>query len=513
MPRISLRPVCALTCSLLVTVSPVYALTVEELAEQLEAFKKQQTEDQQEIKRLRDRLQRLEQGTPATREGNAGGKFGYTRDNGQNKGEVTETTTVVPVEDLSERLTTLEERIDEELRRSSNSISTIQGYYHKNRNRYRFNGFLSAGLSTLSTDTNDSNVDYFNVTDDVRGQADTTLGLQINFEINDSTQGVGQIIGYAGREFDARMEWAFIRHQYSDNLVIRAGRMRTPFFMMSEYLEVGYAYPWVRPPMEVYALGINDYDGVDFLYSFSAFDIDSTIEVYGGSHKSTDDVESATVQELEVNKVLGMRYTAVWNDLTVTFGYGKGELDAELGDAVQPFNDTLGILLGEEEPILPEDAEGNFSGIGCIYDNGDWMLIGEAVRRRIEGLFLNECANYLTVSRRFGAWQPYVTYARQFVTDSKERRELDARFGLSGDLSFTEQLNFEQRSLTYGVRFDVMPNVALKFEYQHASDITSTGLFTDRGLHAVFFGTEAVEPYQRHHLGAIATRSRETAIV
>ncbi|MFY9178344.1 MAG: hypothetical protein WAO12_01025 [Venatoribacter sp.] len=76
----------------------------------------------------------------------------------------------------------------------------------------------------------------------------TLAGLQVSKRINDKTSATVQMVarGKTGYETDAT--WAYVSYDLTDNSTIKAGRLRTPFFQYSDFLEVGYAYNWVTPP-------------------------------------------------------------------------------------------------------------------------------------------------------------------------------------------------------------------------------------------------------------------------
>ena len=48
----------------------------------------------------------------------------------------------------------------------------------------------------------------------------------------------------------------------------KAGRQRLPRFRYSDFLEVGHAYPWLRPPHAVYTATFSNDDGLSAAYSF-----------------------------------------------------------------------------------------------------------------------------------------------------------------------------------------------------------------------------------------------------
>jgi hypothetical protein len=98
---------------------------------------------------------------------------------------------------------------------------------------------------------------------------DNKIGLQFYQTLDDDISITTQLIaqGY-GSNFDFNASWAFLTWQAKPNLTLRTGRLVTPIYMLSEYLEVGFAYPWVRPPLEMYSsVPLKSWSSADITYS------------------------------------------------------------------------------------------------------------------------------------------------------------------------------------------------------------------------------------------------------
>ena len=51
---------------------------------------------------------------------------------------------------------------------------------------------------------------------------------------------------------ESGLEWLYLTYTPTTNLQIKIGKLRTPFFTMSDFSDVGFAYPWINPPQQVY---------------------------------------------------------------------------------------------------------------------------------------------------------------------------------------------------------------------------------------------------------------------
>ncbi|XQF91864.1 hypothetical protein ACOBV9_09245 [Pseudoalteromonas espejiana] len=74
---------------------------------------------------------------------------------------------------------------------------------------------------------------------------------------------------HAYKSFDNFLELAFVRYRPTRHWAIRAGRLNSDLYLLSEYPYVGYAYLWVRPPHSYYSFAniASNFDGVDVEYS------------------------------------------------------------------------------------------------------------------------------------------------------------------------------------------------------------------------------------------------------
>jgi len=155
--------------------------------------------------------------------------------------------------EVEKRLNRLENKVKNVDQRSEKRFSKTNDQVNKYLERMKINGFLSAGVSTSDEDNPLTSAGSLRDTENHSNNA--IVGLQFDFTINDKTNAVLQLtangIGHKGdndRPGNVSAEWAYLGYNLSDSVTVRAGRLRLPFYMTSEYLEVGYAYPWASPP-------------------------------------------------------------------------------------------------------------------------------------------------------------------------------------------------------------------------------------------------------------------------
>jgi hypothetical protein len=380
-------------------------------------------------------------------------------------------------------------------------VKSLQSEISVDKEKFKINGFMSAGVAYQDQ----GNLSYDNIDGkEYDTQATNQVGVQMAYKVNDKINAQVQILAQGWEDYDADVAWAFLSYDVTPDFTVRAGQLRTPFFMLSEYLDVGYAYPWVRPPQEMYALtaGLDAYDGFDAAYTIATGDLINRVMIYGGRINDTDNNNDNTT----VDKLLGTRVTSTIGNWTLGAGYARGQLTAE-GDSIDGLNGQLSAgadfsplpILGIPgySPLLETDNAANFGGVGVTYDNGDWLLMAEHGRVRIDNLYPDTEGQYITVAKRFDKFQPYISYAHSYTIDDGDRSDaansyysaaddLDPFVGFVGQDTIDSLndvgngltlFNAAQRSMTYGVRYDFMEGVDIKFEYEHIYDLENGGLY------------------------------------
>jgi hypothetical protein len=92
---------------------------------------------------------------------------------------------------------------------------------------------------------------------------DTLGGLRFIAGVNDTISFTAEFLSEGSTGYDVTTDWLYAQWQATDQWDIKVGRIRIPLFMLSQYLKVGYTYPWSRPPIEVYNfVSISDFTGI-----------------------------------------------------------------------------------------------------------------------------------------------------------------------------------------------------------------------------------------------------------
>lgn len=320
---------------------------------------------------------------------------------------------------------------------------------------------------------------------------DSRLGLQGDLMLNDKLSAVVQLISERNydKTFAPTVEWANFKYQITPDLSVRAGRVALPAFMLSEYRKVGYANPWVRTPVEVYAqVPFSSLNGVDLNYKLNVGPVTASLQTTAGKTKAKLPTDRG-VSEVDGAGVAAFNSLFEYGPVSLRLGYVRTKIDYT-GTA----SDTLfgGFRSVANNPLLPgayraqaqdvidqyetHDTPASFAGAGFAIDPGSWFVQGEYTKRKIDSFLADTTGYYLTGGARLGKFTPYVTYSR-LKTDSETSASgvtttglpapVAAQIGqLNGGLNlFLHAAAYAQKDVSVGVRWDFMKNMDVKAQW------------------------------------------------
>lgn len=321
-------------------------------------------------------------------------------------------------------------------------------------NPLSIHGFVNAGISSANNDA--AAPVSGGISDNLNYQAHQSFGLQVAYTLDDKTDVVAQMLGRAYQDnMNVRMNWAYVgRTLFQDkgpmsDLKLRVGRAPADIYMISEYYDVGYAYPWVIPPREAYdLLGGVPYDGIDLAANFN-LPADWNMQLKGFVGEVNVEPEFGK-ERFDLRKIVGVNAVFERDAWRVRLGYGQADVgyDVCCGD-VSGFDQLSGgynsLEAGYEElvagvqaidpsytpaytatPITDtgDNLSGSFSGVGFSYDNGNWLVMGEYMFQKWDTYNPDMDLAYLTIGKRFGEWMPYATVSQAKVADDDDATAL-----------------------------------------------------------------------------------------
>ena len=312
--------------------------------------------------------------------------------------------------------------------------------------------------------------------------ADSRLGVQLDVDFNQSWHTTIQWIArdHAGDFFEQNLELAFIRWRPYANLDIRAGRLAMDTFLISDYRNVGFAYPWMRPSHDFYAnITTYHFDGFDIAKRFSVNSDYLTLKFFAGYGMNHFDIGLGLFEMDMPMTGLSLAYESN-NWLTkVVYNYQRFATEIPNESLTTVMNDsTFNTLLPGLSSLTPhvslKDTNLHYISLGTRYDDATWLVHAEISYLDSQTSLIGDVfSGYLSVGRRFSSVTLYSVYG--FAQGLHNNVDIPdpivpapALLGLQSSLDVAINNNSpKQQSFSLGARWDVYPNIALKTQWVH----------------------------------------------
>ncbi|TFW26515.1 hypothetical protein E4L96_04310 [Massilia arenosa] len=303
------------------------------------------------------------------------------------------------------------------------------------------------------------------------------------------------------------VEWGNIKYQATPDLALRLGRIALPMGLAADYRKVGYAFPWVRTPVEVYgAIPITNSDGLDLSYRWNRGDVKNVTQVFYGRNNQKVGENS----RLQARHLAGLSNTVTWGAATARVSYLTTELTVDLaheGFVTYRMFGPAGAAIADQWDADHKRADS--LSLGLAYDPGTWFAQGEIGRASTRSYLGDRHVVYLTGGARLGEFTPYLAFAASHprgatatagvpLTTLPPAVRPTAAY-LTGELNTILRHIADQHTLSAGVRWDLRDNLDLKFQVdriQPRGQSYGTFVNTQPGFvpgHAVTVATAALD--------------------
>lgn len=330
-------------------------------------------------------------------------------------------------------------------------------------------GIDITGFATVGFTKSDIDNDYVSlINKDFDFNHNTRAGLNFYKNLSSSTSTRVQIIGRGTEEgFKTKINLAQFEWNSQSGLTIRAGQLRLPLYIISDFNDIGEAYLWNVPPIEVYGFSaLDNYLGVSLLYNKRFGDLAVDFELLGGGGDGTFESRDVT-SEVEAHDLLGVNVKLATPMLELRFGairVGNITLEAEtVSDGTTPVasNTFQRSLLVTKLNI----AKGLFTNTGLRLNINRFFVLAErAVVFSDSAALVRFEAYYGTVgvSLLDSRWTPHLTFSELVEANG-------SMFATNG-----------QHTLTFGNRYQLNDSVAIKLDLSRVEtnfDNSNTGFF------------------------------------
>jgi hypothetical protein len=338
----------------------------------------------------------------------------------------------------------------------------------------RFNGFLTVGGGVANRQVI-SDVDVVladgSVYSDIHTQYQSRFGLQISAQVNPDISVTGQLLAQprpefgTGQDFNVFADWAYINYRFNDKLSFRAGRIKLPSFLISDYYQVGYAYPWARPPAEMYSANpMTAIDGFDLLIRQNFGDYSLLIQPFYGNNSQDTVVPQAVLRPPMSAPLCNGAPCPPGKIVTVPFSVeAMRGLNLSLSSDIFTLRTSWFQTQVYQSDFGVEGDDGSFSSAGFTMDWKNIVVYTEGFIRVVDGnagiAFPSQEGGYVTFGYRIGKFLPHATYGW-----------IDPHGSSLG-------YQLSQRSIDLGLRFELGHGADLKFDVTRMTpEAGNTGL-------------------------------------
>jgi hypothetical protein len=243
---------------------------------------------------------------------------------------------------------------------------------------------------------------------------DSLIGAPVIANFTPRLSAMLQVISQQNHDntYTPHVEWANVKYDLTPDASVRVGRIVFVVLLYSDTHNIGYAIPWIRPPLEVYDLvPIDTNDGIDASYRLHIGDVvQSFVGTYGATTtKQTNGVDADARRQWNISD------TVEYGAATLRIAYLRANLTL---DGLDAFFGAFGQFgpqgVALEAKYDPYRKPIEFFGIGAMYNPQDWFVAGEWGTSQSHSALGDATAWYVSGGYRVAKFTPYVTYgARQ----------------------------------------------------------------------------------------------------
>ena len=336
-----------------------------------------------------------------------------------------------------ERIKLLETVVKKNKNKLTKRMKRVSTRLADTQQRLKINGFLTASAVYGEKDYGSGTAEeLIDLSDGWNYRSDSIGAIQFDYRLSEKVNAVVQVS--SGGEGDSArskvgLSWAYLKFRINDNWYLRAGRLRTGFFIHSESLDVGFTYPWVRPPTELYFASFANVEGLDSNYRFQLGNTLHNIQLLVGAAQERD---------FAVKDAYSFGYDIEYGSWLFHLNISQAAVDVTIVDV----------------PIF-NVSKLRYQAYGVRYDDGVWIGSAEISKLDpIDGGIVSTNNGYLMVGRHFGQWTPHITFAGRRTPETNDVLAPEVLVAAASDNTIEDDAD----SLTLGLRYELTSKVALK---------------------------------------------------
>jgi hypothetical protein len=347
---------------------------------------------------------------------------------------------------------------------------------------FSFSGFGTLGVVHSSDHDADFTSTIFNpngagYSHDWSPAVDSLIGAQVIANFTPRLSAMLQVISRQNYDnsYTPHVEWANIKYELTPEASIRVGRTELASFLVSDTRNLGYANPWVRPPVEVYHLvPIDNSDGIDASYRWKTGHL---VQTFLGTYGATTS-KQPTGGNADARRQWNISDTLEYGAATLRIAYQRANLTL---DGLDTFIGAFGYFgpqgIALEAKYDPYRKPLEFIGIGAMYNPGDWFMTGEWGTQQLHSVLGESTGWYVSGGYRLAKFTPYLTYGALKANSNTYDPGLNVStlppylvgpaVGLNAGLNAILGSIAVQTTTSAGLRWDFIKNMDLKLQYDH----------------------------------------------
>lgn len=308
------------------------------------------------------------------------------------------------------------------------------------------------------------------------GNIDSLLGLQANWNASKQLTFVTQVISryHNGGTYSPELMWAFARYDLNGNLSLRAGRLATDFYLLSESRQVGYTYLPVRPVTDFFGLlPFSHIDGGDAQFTTPIGDALLRGRLHLGWLNESLPLADRE-WSLKGSRMAGASIGLQQGPWTIRLSSSEVHFKHNLpiDDLINGMNNAAAYFptaAGAASRLDVAQSHSRFDSIGTIYENGPFQaqFMWSTVHHS-SAAFQNWKAGYALAGYRIEQFTPFASYSWIRSKARSLSSGIPAGVGLdalnAGFSSVLADSHSQQHTTSLGVRWDMQTNIDLKFQ-------------------------------------------------
>lgn len=331
-------------------------------------------------------------------------------------------------------------------------------------------------------------------TDELSVVEQSLIAIQPTYTFNDQFSLTSQLIAHAGDDRNSGLEWLYLNYHPDSAWHLRAGKLRMPFFIYSDSIDVGYSYPWVTAPVQVYNNYLfSTFNGASASYNHSGSEVGLNVEIYSGTFDGDLYLAGTRVDvDAKVSNLAGIVATINSNNLSMRLSYHTGQNDTTV-PLIQDLRQALyqnnfiksAESLESSGNVYALQASLSYDRLNSFY-KAEWVqtVTGFEIAPKVTGAYA--MAGYI-----WNNWTVHATYSVSKYSEIEPVVELPTtpignpgidQLSAAYYQAFTATPNGTLDSYTLGTRWDFRLDMALKAEVSKFQESRNpSGFFVNSG--------------------------------